>query len=256
MCFGRLATCSGLLALLALGLCGCLPPGSDPADEQKEPHFLAGKTRVKSLDFRGAIESFEKALEVNPRSASAHFELGWLFNEKEPDPAAAIYHFEKCLKLNPNFDKADWARQRIDVCKQDLARAVLPLPVTPSLQRDFDRLLEENKRLKEELAKWQGYAASQPRVPTNSPTPVVVVTRPNVPGTGAVDGGGGNRQVGDRNASTPQPVATRTHTVQSGESLYTIAKRYGVKLDALKAANPKIDPKRLKVGQTLNVPAR
>ena len=41
------------------------------------------------MDYKGAIESFSKALEVNPRSAKAHFELGWLYEEKDPDPAAA-----------------------------------------------------------------------------------------------------------------------------------------------------------------------
>jgi LysM repeat protein len=30
---------------------------------------------------------------------------------------------------------------------------------------------------------------------------------------------------------------------------------YGVKLEALMAANPKVEPRRLQVGQTLNIPA-
>ncbi len=260
MIFRKLVLISGPAVLLALGLCGCLPPGSDPADEQKEPHFLAGKTRVNSLDFRGAIESFEKALEVNPRSSSAHFELGWLFNEKEPDPAAAIYHYEKYLKLRPSADNAELVRQRINACKQDLARAVLPLPVTPSLQREFEQLAGENKRLKEEVTRWQAYAASQPRVPTNPTTPVVVMARPTPagdtaspsPGGGAGEGASAGRSSVQTAAASPAPL--RMHTVKAGESPYSIAKRYGVKLDAFMAANPKLNPKRLKVGQTVNLP--
>jgi tetratricopeptide (TPR) repeat protein len=248
------------VALLAGGLCGCLPSASDPREEQNESHFKAGKSRVNSLDFHGAIESFERALEMNPRSASAHFELGWLFNEKEPDPAAAIYHYEKYLKLRPNADNAELVRQRINACKQDLAKAVMPLPVTPNLQLQFEQLADENKRLKEELAKWQAYATGQPRGAANSNSPVLILTRP-----GSISGGAGVGTPGavltpERGATggsiaPPSAPRTRTHTVKAGDSPYAIAKQYGVKLDALMAANPKLDPKRLKPGQVLNIPA-
>lgn len=261
MMLRKLAWCNWPTALLALGLSGCLPPGSDPADEQQEPHYLAGKTRVNSLDFRGAIDSFEKALEVNPRSSSAHFQLGWLFNEKDPDPAAAIYHYEKYLKLRPNADNAELVRQRINACKQDLAKAVLPLPVTPGLQREFEQLAGENQRLKDELARWQAHAAGQARSTTNPTTPVLVMTRPIPSGGSPATSPGGGAGVGTPATGTspaqvaPAPAArVRTHTIKPGDSPYSIAKRYGVKLNALMAANPKLEAKRLKVGQTVNIP--
>ncbi len=254
MNFRKLAVRGCAVAWVAAGLCGCLPSGSDPLEEQKEPHFLAGKTRVNSLDFHGAIESFQKALEVNPRSASAHFQLGWLFNEKEPDPAAAIYHYESYLRLRPDADNAELVRQRINTCKLDLAKAVLPLPVTPGLQREFEQLAEENKRLKEELARWQAQAASQSRAPTNAGTPVFVMTRPTVVGTASgIAAAASHPAVG---TGTPPVAKLRMHSVKAGESPYSIAKRYGVKLDALLAANPKLDPKRLKVGQAINIPVQ
>ena len=49
--------------------------------------------------------------------------------------------------------------------------------------------------------------------------------------------------------------AVRTHSVKSGDIPATIAKQYGVKLEALLAANPQLDPKRMKIGQTLTLPA-
>src|SRR5260370_35398011 len=100
-----------LLACLVLG--GCFPSGSGPLDEEKEANFLAGKSRVSTLDYKGAAECFEKALDVNPHSASAHFELACLFDQKEMDPAAAIYHYEHFLNLRPKAGNADLARQRI-----------------------------------------------------------------------------------------------------------------------------------------------
>lgn len=261
MIFRKLAWCNWYAALLALGLGGCLPPGSDPANEQQEPHYLAGKNRVNSLDYPGAIASYEKALEVNPRSASAHFELGWLFNEKAPDPAAAIYHYEKYLKLRPQAENAELVRQRINACKQDLAKAVLPLPVTPALQREFEQLDAENKRLKEELARWQAHAANLARSATNSTTPVLVMARPTPSGgspSASPDGGAGvgtpATGAGSAQVAPATPARPRTHTIQPGDSPYSIAKRYGVRLDALMAANPKLEPKRLKVGQTVNIP--
>ena len=252
----------GPMALLGLGLCGCLPYSSDPQEEQKEPHYLAGKARVNSLDFHGAIESFEKALEVNPRSASAHFELGWLFNDKEPDPAAAIYHYEKYLKLRPNADNAELVRQRINSCKQELAKAVMPLPVTPGLQREFEQLAEENKRLKEDLAKWQAFASSQSRAGTNVSGPVLYMARPGPVGAGGTQvsppGSLGEMTSPERgstgDAVPPSATRMRTHTVKAGDNPSTIARQYGVKLEALLAANPKLEPRKMQVGQTVIIP--
>ena len=53
------------LAVLAgcLAAGGCLPSSSNPLEEQREPHFLTGKSRVNSLDYEGAVEAFEKSLE-------------------------------------------------------------------------------------------------------------------------------------------------------------------------------------------------
>ena len=136
---------------------GCLP--STPRDEEKEPYFLAGKSRVNTMDFKGAIESFEKAVEVNPKSAPAHFELGWLYDQKEPDPAAAIYHYERYLKLSPNSGKEEMVKTRILACKQQLAQTVSLGPGTEKQQREFEQLAEENKRLHEDIEKWRAYAA-------------------------------------------------------------------------------------------------
>src|SRR5215468_12159801 len=103
------------LALLAglLAITGCTLTDASQMDEEKEPHFLEGKARVNSLDYAGAIESFEKALDVNPKSASAHFELGCLCDQREADPAAAIYHYSHYLKLCPTGVNAERARSRI-----------------------------------------------------------------------------------------------------------------------------------------------
>jgi LysM repeat protein len=46
-----------------------------------------------------------------------------------------------------------------------------------------------------------------------------------------------------------------TCTVRAGDTPAAIARKYGVKLDALLAANPGLNPKRLKVGQSITIPS-
>jgi membrane-bound lytic murein transglycosylase D len=55
-------------------------------------------------------------------------------------------------------------------------------------------------------------------------------------------------------AATPA-ASTRTHRVASGETMDRIARRYGVSVAALRSANSGVDPRRMRVGQTLRVPA-
>ena len=56
-------------------------------------------------------------------------------------------------------------------------------------------------------------------------------------------------------AEEKKPEAESTHEVLPKESLYSIAKQYGITLSDLKKANPELGNKSLKVGQKINVPA-
>lgn len=54
----------------------------------------------------------------------------------------------------------------------------------------------------------------------------------------------------------PTPTAaTRTHTIQEGDTLLSIAAEYEITVEALKAANPELDETRLQIGQLLQLPA-
>ncbi len=52
----------------------------------------------------------------------------------------------------------------------------------------------------------------------------------------------------------PQECCWRKHIVASGDTLYLIAKKHCVKLDALMRANPDMDPYNLMIGTELNIP--
>jgi LysM repeat protein len=58
-------------------------------------------------------------------------------------------------------------------------------------------------------------------------------------------------RVGNSAASTGR---TRTHAVKPGETATSIARQYSIKPGALLSANPGLDPRRMRIGQVLNIP--
>ncbi|MFM2081859.1 MAG: hypothetical protein RL380_550 [Verrucomicrobiota bacterium] len=250
---------AAVAALLALT--SCTPSASSPLDEQREPHFLTGKSRANSLDYEGAIEAFEKALEVNPQSASAHLELGLLFENRQQDFPAAVYHYDRYLKLRANAENADLIRQHSLTCKQEIARTVLLAPVQQNMQRDLERATEENRDLRQKLEAWQQfYSNNVARMNvTANPTPTAPPAAPRNnlspprPGVMPLP-----NSVMPRTVVAPAPRTKKvlgTHAMKSGETPAAVARKYGVKLEALLAANPNLDPKRLRIGQIITIPA-
>jgi LysM repeat protein len=245
-------------------LCGCQPVGSGATDEEKEPQFLIGRSRVNAMNFGGAIEAFEQALQMNPHSAAAHFELGWLYAEKEADPAAAIYHYQKYLRLRPAADNAETIQSHILRLKQELAKAALPIPPSTEIQRQLEYLTAENRRLQGEVdqlqkALMQAQATSSGRAtttPTTVSAPAPARSRTaQVPGPSAATQVAGGAAVRN-NLAGSESGSQRSHRVQAGETPASIARRYNLSVDALLSANPGVNPRRIQVGQILKLPRR
>ena len=251
---GKLIFCA-LLALLLLAANGCVPGDSSPLDEEREPHFVLGKNRVNAMDYDGAVQAFTESLEANPRSAAAHFHLACLFDTKIASPAAAIYHYQEFLRLNPKADNAEVVRQRIYSCKQQLAADVLPLPSAPAAQKQLEDLAEKNRRLQDEVEKWRAYYAAQKNSPAPAPNNPAAAGNPTPDdiSTGTVNPPPA-KPANPKPTIAPKPAPARTHTVAAGETLAGIARKHGVSLAALQTANPGVSPKKLHVGQTLNLP--
>jgi membrane-bound lytic murein transglycosylase D len=53
----------------------------------------------------------------------------------------------------------------------------------------------------------------------------------------------------------PASTAARSHRVRSGETMDGIARRYGVTVAAVRSANSGVDPRRMRIGQTLRIPS-
>ena len=71
MVFSSRCVLSLLAALGLAGLSGCSLSDSGQLDEENEPHFILGKSRVNALDYSAAIDAFKDSLQVNPHSAAA-----------------------------------------------------------------------------------------------------------------------------------------------------------------------------------------
>ncbi len=242
---------------LALFCAGCLEEPGSEQDELMDPHVVQGKNLAKSLDFQGAVDAYEKALEVNPANAVAHFELFWLYEQKVIDYPAAIYHGERYLKLRPKASNAELVRQRILGCKQELVKSLPMGPITPALQRDFERLTAENRLLRqriEQLTQQVAFLSTNRAYAAQSATnarPGFVSNPafepPHVPATPA-------STVRTMSVSTTPAKPYKIHTVGPGETLAKIARQYNVRLPTLMSANPQLDPRKIKTGQKVNIP--
>lgn len=260
----------GWCGLLLLFAAGCIPTRDASQDEQREPHFLHGQELRKAGEFKNAAAAFEKALEANPRSAFAHFELGLLYEQPLNDPATAVYHFERFLKMRPASDRAEIVRQRASNCKMELAKLFLIAPGAPSVQKELDKLKTEVERLGLEnhqlRRQVEVLSAQAPARGSNAPAPALASVSapaktipPPVPrGPLAANAALLPPAAPPAPAEPPKTVKaapSRTHVVKSGDTPATIARQHNVKLEALQAVNPGLDPKRLKIGQSLTVPA-
>jgi hypothetical protein len=300
---------------------GCLPSPTGGSDDERNPHVLEARARRAAYNYPGAKASLEKALETNPRLAIAHWELALLQYEKLNDYASAYYHFDRVVKLRPEWPQSQSAKQFMEICELELAKAAPPIPQTPQIQRLIDSLTtrqielsertnqleQEVKSLKERnqqlaadnarLKQWVSVTAAQAATAAapagvsgqSAPRPGTLLSsnvalpqpkaavgnlqprdqtalgllRANATSSArpqgvspAGRGGPAGASPGAAVGRAPAPKAARTHTVRYGETLASIARRYGLGLDSLLAANPGVRPERLKVGQAINLPAR
>ncbi len=261
------------LALVLPLVFGCSPAREAQMDEQRNPYFIEGKDRLGSRDYKGAIAAFEKALEMNPRSALAHFELAVLYEQhseqRENDYVAALYHYNQVVRLRPHAYPADNARQRVASCKQELVRSQSMAPVYQQTVREIDRLKEENQQLHRQVDTLTAQAASQFIAPAALTTRQAQNTQPGASAArteSLSEPTGRSGRVGEKTGETPiarergtVPTQSargtgRSHTVKAGETPYSIARNYGLRPDALLAANPGLDARRVRIGQTLAIP--
>ena len=247
-----------IVMLLGLGCAGCWNNGPSTLDEEKDPYLLKGRSLVAVKDYTGAAEAFEKTLQANPRNAEALFELLVVNAQKLNDYATAIYYGNRFGKLKPNDSRMISVTQMVQNCKIALSKDCVPAPVPTDLINKFEKMSKENKSLLatvEQLKQRLFYAERQIAATASS-----ISNAPPVPSTRM-----GNAQ------SDPPPMAVlsaatlgepikskqfKTYVIKSRDTLGRISRDYNVSVAALTEANPGLNPKKIKAGQTINIPVR
>ena len=87
-----------LVALLVLG--GCSPPDTPFARIRSEAALTRGERHLGTEELDAALEEFRRAVELNPKLAVAHSNIGFIFRRKG-DFEAAAKAYAQAVKLNP-----------------------------------------------------------------------------------------------------------------------------------------------------------
>lgn len=261
-CFQITTFCLLSVLLISGGGCGRFTASS--VDEEKEAHYLAGKSRLYSHDYRGAMEAFEKSLRVIPQSAAAHLELGLLNYKQFGNHAEAIHHFQKMLEYRADHPVGERIKDHIKACKLALASEVTLPPVNQRIEMEMKRLIKENEGLTNLVAQLEGQVSQLK----------VSLARTTVP-TGEV---GGSTARTERSVREPSPANPRRsvappvsrargvvstarsqpmflkHVLKSGETFYGLSSRYGLGVKEIQRVNPGLNPKTLRIGHVINIP--
>jgi tetratricopeptide (TPR) repeat protein len=192
---------------------GCGGRVSSGAAGEEHNQYVQRARRLQELrDYAGAAAQYDRALQVNPRLAQAHLEVGLLYDDKLGDPILAVYHYRRFLQLQPASDKRGLVEDYIERAKLSLAARLPQSPLADPgeltrLQTERAALMQENAMLRARVAELEQAARIQPAPtapPLPAPAPVAAETRP-----APID--------------SPRP---RAHIVQKGDTLQSLALHY------------------------------
>lgn len=251
-----------IAVLMATGLLGCQQPVSSGRSGVRNPYYEQARKAVEERNFSRAATLYQRALWVDPELAQAHLELGLLYDDKLQDPIGAIYHYRCYIQLRPNSEKRQLVEDYIDRAKISLVARLPQSPVVDPavltrLQNEKAALVQENMALQARVMELEKLLTQVNRAAAATPSlppPASVAAAP----AAARHGVNAGAELPQRPAPA-EPVASRQHVVQRGETLQSIALRYyGTRAawDRIYQANRTVlaDKNQLKAGQVLAIP--
>jgi len=284
-------TLAALLAALALISCQQAPPGSD-AEDERNPFFRQASKDIADLNYPSAIKQLEKAISVNPNVVKAYLQIGLLYGDKLGDPVSAIYFYQKYLEARPNASEREEVLAAMEKAKIDFALSLTNTGIQNAAE--IAKISKENVDLKQQIAQLQGtLAAKEAQVsqvagaaapPRATPVNTVVPAAPSTPAVAekkakAVPGKGqetvakstpaadlpsvppATPPAAPAESSTGTQSSAKQHTIAKGDTLWKLAKTYypasldlNEEIKKIKAANPGMDDRNLKIGTVINIP--
>jgi len=258
-----------VVAVLSLLLSSCGWLDRAAGNPKQEAHYMEGENLRRSAQYVAAREAYQKAIEVNPSNYFAHQELGDLYYQHFNDPGTALYHYRRYLELGQRINGRSFTDPTAETCIQGsefkLAERVVAQLARQRSTVEVDQLKRENDSLRQQLTEAQrqlqirAVEARNLQIAAPLTNPPVVIPPPIVPGPTTNHPGSRLPNIVPQNPPRPRetpPPAARTYTIKSGDTPASIARSNGVTVTALMAANPGLDPRRLKVGKTIQLPPR
>lgn len=182
-------------ALLALALLTL--PGCDRLfDKGSKDDVYAADKKAAAGDFRAAASLYESALDGTAKTAEIHYKLAVLYDDKLKSPLDALHHMNRYLELAPTGTHVRDAK----AYKKEGEMKLLTLwsKGSPITQQEAVRLKNENQILREQLASVRAQKSVAAATLNGKGDPIQKAI----------------------------PPGARTHTVQPGETLSTIAQKY------------------------------
>jgi LysM repeat protein len=180
-------TVLGLVLGLAMGFAGC-----DRVFTRDAARAISeADKKVSTGDFRGALRLYESSLDGTARTAAAHYKLALLYDDKLKRPRDAMHHLDRYLELDPEGKHAREAKTMR--AENDKRLSAAQSAGSPMSQSEAVRLKNRNAELEKKLVELQ----------TRKPTTPFVRGKTDKPLPGA-----------------------RSHTVEAGDTLASIARKY------------------------------
>jgi LysM repeat protein len=209
--------------VLALAFCA----GCDRLfDKGAKESISAADRKAKAGDYRGAVSLYEAALDGTAQTAEIHYRIAVIYDEKLKSPLDALHHFDRYLALAP---KGQFAKEALAYKKEGDLKLLNSLSKGVSMsQEEAVKLKNDNLLLRKQIVELRAQKS------------LAVATAKSDP-------------------KAPIPPGTRTHVVQSGETLAAISQKYyktrNRSQDILDANHNLLGGKnRIIPGQTLIIP--
>jgi len=240
-------------------------------DEEREAYYMDAKEKLFAGDYEEAAIGFERALEVNPKNAAAHLELGLLHYEHLHNYVSAIYHFRKMLELRPDHLMAGQIKDHLTRCEMDFASSIHLGPLNQNTETRIRNLVETKEGLEEKVQSLEGQLRQMRSVLAAQSNDLKTAQENAGQRRQTVGSDNGNERTNQLSKPAVErvsaiessqtdltPVSTtptyRKHMVRANDSFYKLSRKYGVTPKVIADVNPGIDSTKLQIGQVLNIP--
>ncbi|MFO8027395.1 MAG: LysM peptidoglycan-binding domain-containing protein [Opitutales bacterium] len=252
----RRLICLCISALLGL-MSGCGPNDVEVVSETDEKQYQLAQDYKSQGRTEEALSAFLRVIDARRDAPESHLEAGYIYLRTMKDPIRAIYHFDRYLQFKPQSPQAAQVRQLVETAQKEFARQLPAQPYEGDLERiDLMELVkslkEENESLKRDLvaaekrvSQLENVLGQARRLPQPQPE-AAAATQPQP-------------EAGSSPPSEAEEDPPRTYTVQSGDTLSTISRRFydtpSRWMDIYQANRDRLSSENaLRVGQEIRIP--